>query len=278
MQFAICNEIFPDLTLTDQFDVIASSGYEAVELAPLTLPKPVEALTPADRRAVRASAEARGLTISGLHWLLARVPGVHVASPDDSIRARTVHYLTALSRLCHDLGGRVLVFGSPAQRSTPLGMDPARAHDLAVGTFRAWATRTSDLDVTICLESLPAEETDFMTTVADAVAVAAEVDRDNVRIVLDVKSMSAEGRPIDGLIRSARNYVAYIQANDANRGGPGFGHTDFVPIFSALRDIGYDGFVSVEAFDVSPGAERVARESNAYLRQCAARAGLHLTA
>jgi sugar phosphate isomerase/epimerase len=45
------------------------------------------------------------------------------------------------------------------------------------------------------------------------------------------------------------------------------GDTDFSPLAKALKEINYDGFVSVEVFDFSPGAERIARESLDYLRK-----------
>jgi sugar phosphate isomerase/epimerase len=63
-----------------------------------------------------------------------------------------------------------------------------------------------------------------------------------------------------------------VQANDANLGYPGSGEIDFVPIFRALRDVGYDGFVSVEVFDFSPGPETIARKSIEYMRAASAQA------
>ncbi len=85
-------------------------------------------------------------------------------------------------------------------------------------------------------------------------------------MVLDVKSMSAEGTPVPDLIALAAPYLAYFQANDANRRGPGLGGTAFVPIIRALARAGYDGDVSVEALDRGPDPETVARTGYACLR------------
>jgi sugar phosphate isomerase/epimerase len=80
--------------------------------------------------------------------------------------------------------------------------------------------------------------------------------------------MSSEKQPIPDLIREHRRVLAHFHANDANRQGPGFGEIDFVPIFAALREIDYRGWVSVEVFDYAPGVERLARQSIDYMRSC----------
>ena len=67
--------------------------------------------------------------------------------------------------------------------------------------------------------------------------------------------------PIPQLIRDNSDALLHFHANDANRRGPGMGEIDFAPIFQALRDVNYDGWVSVEVFDYEPGVETLVSES-----------------
>ena len=84
----------------------------------------------------------------------------------------------------------------------------------------------------------------------------------------DVKVMATDEAPAPELIRRHGRQAGHFHANDVNRRGPGFGDTDFVPIFQALREVGYAGWVSVEVFDYSPDPETIARRSIEYMRAC----------
>ena len=276
MRFAVCNELFaadpdpasPRWPLADQLRFAAEVGYDAVELAPFTLAPTIDALSAERRREIGRLVREHGLAVAGLHWLLVGPSGLHVNSPDPAVRARTVAYLEALIRACADLGGQCLVFGSPRQRWVAPELAYQEATALALETFAACAREAERRGVTFCLEPLPPPEANFMTTTAETIEMVNAIDSPNLRMILDVKSMASEDRPMPELIRDAAPYLAHFHANDANRRGPGFGAVDFRPIFAALAAVGYSGYVSVEVFDYSPSPEVVARESLRYLREC----------
>jgi sugar phosphate isomerase/epimerase len=269
MRYAICNETFEGWDHERICRVVAGLGYQGLEVAPFTLASRVTEVTPERRRTLRRQAEDNGLTICGLHWLLAKTEGLHLTSPDEAVRQRTADYLVELAQCCRDLGGDLMVFGSPAQRRIPAGYSRAQAADFAVDTFRRAAASLADQGVRLCLEPLSPPEADFINTCAEAVEILDRIDHPNFVLHLDVKAMATDG-PAPELIRRYAPRTGHFHANDPNRCGPGFGDTDFVPIFRALRDSGYRGWVSVEVFDYKPDPETIARESIRYMRECAA--------
>jgi sugar phosphate isomerase/epimerase len=79
--------------------------------------------------------------------------------------------------------------------------------------------------------------------------------------------MCSESKPIPQIIRESWPHFAHFHANDRNLKGPGFGDVDYKPIAAALKEVGYQGFVSVEVFNFDEGAEAIAARSLAYLER-----------
>jgi sugar phosphate isomerase/epimerase len=249
---------------------VKAAGYDGVEVAPFTLGPRITDLTAARRAELRRQAEDAGIEILGLHWLLAKTEGLYLTSPDRAVRGRTAEYLAALAKACHDLGGSVMVFGSPKQRSLLPGVSQAQALEWAAETFRQALPAMADAGVTLCMEPLSPAETDFITTCAEGLQLIGMVNHPNMVLHLDVKAMSSETTPVTELIRRHAGRAGHFHANDVNLRGPGFGDIDFVPIFQALEAAGYDRWVSVEVFDYAPDPETIATRSITYMKECQA--------
>lgn len=268
MKFAICQEVFENWEWERQCDFIAEVGYTGIEVAPFTLASLISDVSRETLQSMRKTAEDRGLSIIGLHWLLAKTEGMHLTSSDSSQRRAAAEYLVALGNACAELGGDLMVFGSPYQRNLEPNMSRDTAMQNAAEVFRAALPELGDLGVSICMEPLTQKETNFINTCADAVELIKKVDEPNFHLHQDVKAMlGAETDPIPDLIHRHIDQLGHFHVNDTNLLGPGMGDTDFAPIFSALLSAKYDGWVSVEVFDYSPGAEKIARESLQYMRK-----------
>jgi len=266
MKFGICNEIFKEWSWERTVAYVGSVGYKGIEIAPFTLAPSADMISAGERDRIRKTAVSAGIEIIGLHWLLASPEGMSVATGDREILDRTAAYLRSLIRLCADLGGTTMVFGSPRQRNIP-----------ALGTFEETYRRIKALfsellpeaekaGIVFAFEPLARTETNFINTARQAVRLIRDVAHPNLRLHLDVKAMCDEGLPLPDIIRSSGTYLHHFHANDENLRGPGTGPTDYAPIFKTLSDIGYEGYVSVEVFDFTEGPEAIARNSLTYMK------------
>jgi sugar phosphate isomerase/epimerase len=273
MKFAICNETFQEWPFDRAFAFAKDLGYTGIEIAPFTIDKNAYNIQPARREEVRRQAESAGLRVIGLHWLLAFTDGYYLTSPDDEVQKRTGEYLAELARLCRDLGGQVMVLGSPQQRNLLPGVSHTQAMQYAARTIRQMVPTLSQCEVVLALEPLGPAEGDFLNTADLGLELIDMIDSPSVRLHLDVKAMSSESEAIPEIIRKSASQLEHFHANDPNKRGPGMGNVDFVPILKTLREVGYDSWVSVEVFDYEPGIEALAGDSIAYLRRCLNRLG-----
>lgn len=267
MKFAICNEIFQGWNIADVFAYAAKIGYDAVEIAPFTLANAVTEISPPQRAELRDLAAKNGIEIAGIHWVLVKPEGLYMNHPDRAIRERTADYFCDLADFCADLGGTRMIVGSPKQRNVLPNVSFEQARDWAVETFRDAVTQAARRKVTICFEPLGPGETNFVNTASQAIEFVRLLPSNNFKIILDAKAMSTETKPIPQIIRKSWPHFAHFHANDPNLKGPGFGNLDFKPIAATLKEVGYDGFVSVEVFDFSDGPEAIASKSLAYLKR-----------
>ncbi|MEI6393924.1 MAG: sugar phosphate isomerase/epimerase family protein [Verrucomicrobiota bacterium] len=263
IKFAVCNEMFEKNSFRETCEIASKLGYQGVEIAPYTLAATADGVTAEQRAEIRKAVKDNGLQTVGLHWLLAKTTGLHITTPDDSMYRRTKDYFNVLIDLCHDVEGNVMVIGSPKQRSLVDGQSYEQGWKRAVEMFRGACDKASDAGVTLCIEPLGKTETNFINTVAEGLKLMREINHPNFKVHLDVKAMAAEGKPsIPDIIRSVRAQdIGHFHVNDSNLYGPGMGAIDYGPIALAVREIGWNKWLSVEVFKFDPDPTTIARKS-----------------
>ena len=267
MKFAICNETFQDRSFFDQCQAAEAAGYTGIEIAPFTLADDISLISKQEITDYRSAAADHGLEIIGLHWLLAKTEGYHLTSPDDNVRSATSVYARQLADLCAALGGSIMVWGSPQQRSLEEGWDYGESVERAVEVLRPAAEYCAELGITIAMEPLARSETNFLNTAEETTALLDIVDHPNLQLHLDVKAMSSEQKGLGDLVRDNASRIAHYHANDPNLLGPGMGEVDHAPAARALHETGYEGWVSVEVFKYEPSPDEIARQSMEYLQR-----------
>jgi sugar phosphate isomerase/epimerase len=266
MKFATCNEPWKDTPVEEVFRIAARLGFEGVEIAPFTLAERVELITPARRREILQSARDAGVQIIGLHWLFVSPKGLHLTTPDAAVRKQAADYLKALADFCADLGGSVMTFGSPNQRSIEPPTTHQEAWKRARDVLASCADHLGARGVTLCLEALAPRETNFINTIAEAVQLTDEVGHPNVDIMLDTKAMASMPEGVEATIRKFGRRAKHFHANEPSGKGVGMPaaqsdlpHVDFGPILKALAAAAYDRWVSLEPFDYNPDPTTVAQ-------------------
>jgi sugar phosphate isomerase/epimerase len=269
MRLALCNEVIRELDFPGQCALAKTLGYDGLEIAPFTLSDEPHRL-PASRRAeLGRIAEDHGFAITGLHWLLVTPEGLSITSPDAEARARTLDVMRGLIGLCADLGGRILVHGSPRQRPVAPGDTREAALGRAKDCFAAIAADAERAGVVYCIEPLAPTETALINTVAEAAAMVDEIGSPALRTMIDCCAAGqSEQEPPDALIGRwlPSGHIAHVHLNDPNRRGPGQGDMRFAPILDALRRLDYRGICSVEPFVYEPDGPSSAARAIGHLR------------
>lgn len=271
MKLALCNEVLGDRNFAEQCRFAMALGYRGLEVAPYTLDELPHRMPAGKRREIRRTVEASGLVVSGLHWLLIAPQDLSITSTDADVRARTRQVMRGLVSLCGDLGGEVLVHGSPKQRWLPdEPADAAAARGWALDAFADAAAEAEACGVTYCLEALAPPHANFITTVAEAAAIADEIGSPALRTMIDLGAARANPgeAPVEELIAQwlPSGHIAHIQLRDRNRRGPGQGDDLFADPLAALSEHKYRGWLAVEPIELVPDGATTAAFCAGYIK------------
>ena len=236
--------------------ILREHGFTGVELAPTKIfPRP-DAVTDAEVAACREAWEQRGLRIVALQALLFGRPDLTVFG--DS-RQRTLDYLTGVVRLGGRLGAGALVFGSPRNRAR--GSLPARdAWRSAVDFFRALGATAAEAGTCLCIEPNPPRYgADFITTSEEALRLVEEVASPGFGLHLDAACAVLAGEDFPARLRASAQVLRHVHVSEpdlapVHRGGS----IDLRAMSTALREIGYAGWISVEMKPAGIDAVRAA--------------------
>ena len=268
MRISLCNEVLAEYAFPRQCDLVKHMGYDGLEIAPGTLCPDPHLLSAERRREIRKIAEDNGVPVTGLHYLLRAPEGLSITATDAAVRTRTVDVIRRLIALCHDLGGSIIVHGSPAQRR----LEPGHEADGRRYGIECWAAIAKDAEaagVTYCIEPLHQPDANFVNTVEESAAIVRQIGSSAVRTMIDCSAATLwEKQPVTELIRQwmPTGLIAHMHFNDPNRRGPGDGTLQFGPIITALRETGFGGNASIEPFIYIPDGATCAARNIGYMR------------
>ncbi|WP_048648842.1 sugar phosphate isomerase/epimerase family protein [Nitratireductor soli] len=269
MKLSLCNEVVRDLSFEEQCRLAAALRYDGLEIAPFTLSPEPSRISAKERRHLRQVAADNGIAITGLHWLLTAPDGLSLTNDDAAVVARTRDHMLAMVELCADLGGNVLVHGSPEQRQMRHASSREAARETAMAHLAAAGDAAAPAGLVYCIEPLAPQMTDFITTVAEAVALVEAVGSPGLETMLDTYAAAGgEAEPTDALLERwlPGGHIRHIHFNDRSKRVPGLGDDRFAKIADCLKRHRYDGGIAIEPFDYHPDGANVAAFASGYVR------------
>ena len=268
-RLAVCNETFQDAGFAEGCELALATGYTGLEIAPWTLSEDPAGLPAGRRRECREAMAETGVAYVGLHSLLTAPRGeLHVTTPDDAVREKSWEYFRRLIDLCADLGDNgLMILGSGRQRRAVDGSTVEDAVKRLRDGLASVADHAGDRGVSILPETLAPHLCDVLTSMEQTTALVDEIGHPAIQTMFDTHNAVAEVVPHDELIRRHAHLIKHVHINEMDGRHPGTGNYDFSVPLRALREIGYDGWLSLEVFQFEPSGEEIARVSAQYLRQ-----------
>jgi sugar phosphate isomerase/epimerase len=266
-RYSVCNETFQSTPFLEQCRLARRIGYKGIEIMPGTLaPDPPK--VPAKQRAEwkRLMAE-EGIAFVGLHNLLSAPAGLHATTANAKVYRRTWDHLRALVALCGDLGGGVMVFGSGRQRNAEPGMSRASAIERLTSGLAGIAGDARQAATTILIEPLAPHLSNIVNTLDAAASIVRQIGSPAVQTIFDVHNTAAEKESAAALISRYGRLIRHVHLNEMDGKRPGAGSYDFGALLRALRAARYEGWLSLEVFDLAPSGEEVARRALEYLKK-----------
>jgi D-psicose/D-tagatose/L-ribulose 3-epimerase len=223
---------------------IKAAGFDGVEI-------------PIFRSETFAASEAgRAIAENDLECIVCTVlvDGLNLISDSAETRLKTRIRLQDTIKTAAEMGATTVV----GPTYCPVGYFPGRRRTAdewawAIEGFQALGDTLVANGVTLAIEPLNRFETYFLNTAADGTALAEQIDHPNIGILFDTFHANIEEKDISAGFRTIGKHLKYVHTCENDRGIPGSGHIEWENIFRALRDIEYDGWLTIESFGFALG-------------------------
>ena len=209
--------------------------------------------------------------------------GMNPTSEGAEIRRQSRQHLADTIKLAADLGSNLVA--GPVY--SPVGYLPGRRRtsdewQWAVECFQSLGEILQSHQIDLALEPLNRFETYFLNTAADAIKFCEAINDSSIGVLLDTFHTNIEEKDVAAAFRTTGKRLKHVHACENDRGVPGTGHVDFVGIAAALKEIRYEGWITIESFgyshkelaaaaaiwrDLAPTPETVAFEGLPFLKK-----------
>jgi D-psicose/D-tagatose/L-ribulose 3-epimerase len=198
----------------------------------------------------------RGLLANGLECTICSVmtQGLSLISDDAAVRAKARTRLADCAKKAAEVGAKIIA----GPLYSPVGYLPGRRRTSdewkwCIEAYQSLGPVLTDCGVTIAIEPLNRFETYFLNIATDAARLCDEIGHPNVGILFDTFHANIEEKDIAQGYRTVARHLKHVHTCENDRGIPGSGHVEWAGVFQTLRDIKYDGWLTIESFGFALG-------------------------
>lgn len=230
----------------------AASGFDAVEIfAP--------SAGAIERSELRALLDKHRLSLAalgtGAGWLVHKLSLTH---PEAGVRKQALDFIRDIIALAAEFNAPAIIGSMQGRWEGAVQRDQALAW-LAEALNHLGRLAAAGGQV-LLYEPLNRYETNLFNRVGDTAGFLKNLNASNIRILADLFHMNIEENSVPDALRGAGRFIGHVHFADSNRHAVGLGHTTMGPIIDALREIGYEGYLSAEIFPL-PDSETAARQT-----------------
>ncbi len=267
MKLAVSNIAWYNGCINEFTHFIADLGCSGIELAPSMVWSDPTKSSWKERVELRNSFNDTGLDLTGFQALLFNRQEL-ILFGDEKMRNAMLIFLTELMDLCNDLGGEVLVFGSPRNRN--MGKLPKeKARPIALDFFKEIGKRAEERNVFFCIEPLGRVETDFINTVAEAQQFIEDAGNpEGLGLHIDTKELIEENEIIEPYLEESFAHAKHIHISEKDLVCPGSAGFNHSIISKRIKASGYSRFVSIEMRRVEGNVEGSIEQAVEYVKKC----------
>lgn len=245
MKLAVSTISLPSFSHEKELKMLGNSGVQGIEVSPTKAWEKPLAVSPREVDKYRNVIESAGMNVVGIHSLFYGRPELGLFRDAETNRA-TMSFLVDMSRLCADLGGRTMVFGSGGARKRG-AIDLVEADEKFVAFMQELAPRIEPHGTCIAIEPLAPTYSDYILSLEHALALVQEVDSPQLKVHIDVAAAASAGEICQAAFSSVADQLVHVHANELDLGVLGGGSgVDHQKAASLLNNIGYQGYCSLE--------------------------------
>ena len=182
--------------------------------------------------------------------------GLRFTSPSSEVRRQATERIKSHIPLARRFQAGVII--GLIRGKVETGEDMQRGYDGVLESLKTCSREAEEQGVFLWIEPLNRYETNLINTIEEGLGLIEDVGSKHLGLLPDTFHMNIEERSIEDSFRKFAPYFRHVHIADSNRWAPGCGHLNFKSILETLREVGYQGFLSMEILP-QPNPDEAAR-------------------